>query len=72
MTANWEAQLEAISEKRLRYHDFMLPLQSGLTTLLTEVEQQQSSFNALKGLGQNRFQRRKPKARRVRTQTAAK
>ena len=72
MTANWEAQLEAISEKRLRYHDFMLPLQSGLTTLLTEVEQQQRSFNALKGLGQNRFQRRKPKARRVKTPTAAK
>ncbi|MBU2113897.1 MAG: DNA topoisomerase III [Gammaproteobacteria bacterium] len=72
MTANWEAQLEAICEKRLRYNDFMLPLQSGLTTLLTEVEQQQRSFNALKGLGQNRFQRRKPKARRVKTQTAAK
>ena len=72
MTAYWEAQLEAICEKRLRYHDFMQPLQSGLTTLLTEVEQQQSGFNALKGMGQNRFQRRKPKTRRAKAPTAAK
>ena len=64
MTAHWEAQLEAICAKRLRYNDFMQPLQSGLTTLLTELEQQQSGFSALKGLGQQRGQRRKPKTRR--------
>ena len=72
MTAHWEAQLEAICEKRLRYNDFMQPLISGLKSLLTEVDQQQSGFSALKGLGQNQFQRRKPSARRFMAKKAAK
>ena len=71
MTAHWEAQLDAICAKRLRYNDFMQPLQSGLKTLLTEVEQQKNRFNALKGLGQNRFQRRKPKVRRTKAPSTA-
>ncbi|GAB2905459.1 DNA topoisomerase III [Rheinheimera gaetbuli] len=72
MTAHWEAQLEAICDKRLRYNDFMQPLQSGLKTLLTDVEQQQIGFNALKGLGQKHFARRKPTTRRFKTKKATK
>lgn len=55
MTAHWEAQLEAICEKRLRYNDFMQPLVSGLHTLLAEVESQKAFFSGLNGLGQSRF-----------------
>ncbi|WP_327790333.1 DNA topoisomerase, partial [Vibrio anguillarum] len=38
MTAHWEAQLEAICEKKLRYQDFMNPLMNGLLLLLSEIE----------------------------------
>lgn len=62
MTAHWEAQLEAISKKQLQYNDFILPLQAGLTTLLGQVGQQQ--FVGLQGLGQRKFQRRKPTKRK--------
>lgn len=65
MTAHWEAQLEAICEKRLRYNDFMLPLEDGLTALLTEVAGQKQRFTSLHGLGQNRFQKSKPTSRRA-------
>ncbi|MDZ7871125.1 MAG: DNA topoisomerase III [Rheinheimera sp.] len=61
MTAHWEAQLEAICQKRLRYNDFMLPLVDGLTTLLTEVAAQKQNFSALHGLGQAKLQRRSRK-----------
>lgn len=58
MTAHWEAQLEAISDKRLVYQDFMQPLMSDLYTLLGEVEQQKQNLGGLKGLGQvRRFHR---------------
>ncbi|MDP5459172.1 DNA topoisomerase III [Alishewanella sp. SMS8] len=59
MTAHWEAQLEAICEKRLRYDQFMQPLQHGLIELISEVSQQHGQFSGLKGLGQNRFSRSK-------------
>lgn len=65
MTAHWEAQLEAISKKQLQYNDFMLPLQAGLTTLLGQVAQQQQQFVGLQGLGQRKFQKRKPRTRKV-------
>lgn len=71
MTAHWEAQLEAICDKRLRYNDFMQPLQTGLKMLLTEVEQQQPGFSVLKGLGQKRFARRKPTTRRFKAKKAS-
>lgn len=69
MTAHWEAQLEAICEKRLRYNDFMLPLTAGLHALLTEVNTSQK-FDNLRGLAKaappkKRFHRRKPSARRT-------
>lgn len=59
MTAHWEAQLEAICEKRLRYNDFMLPMVDGLKALLGEVETQKQLFAGLNGLGKNPFQKRK-------------
>jgi DNA topoisomerase-3 len=62
MTAHWEAQLEAICEKRLCYNDFMLPLVAGLTALLGEVDNQKQHFTGLHGLGQARFQQRKSRA----------
>lgn len=61
MTAHWEAQLEAICQKRLRYNDFMLPLTDGLKTLLLEVEGQKQNFSALHGLGQHKSPQRKRK-----------
>lgn len=61
MTAHWEAQLEAICQKRLRYNDFMLPLTDGLKTLLLEVDSQKQNFSALHGLGQHKSPQRKRK-----------
>ncbi len=63
MTAHWEAQLEAICEKRLRYNDFMQPMVSGLHSLLAEVETQKSYFSGLNGLGHSKVGTRpfKPK-----------
>lgn len=63
MTAHWEAQLEAICEKRLKYNDFMLPMLEGLTTLLGEVDAQKHPFTGLNGLGKNPFQKRTSKAK---------
>lgn len=58
MTAHWEAQLEAICEKRLRYNDFMQPMVSGLHSLLAEVETQKNNFSGLNGLGQSNIRTR--------------
>jgi DNA topoisomerase-3 len=58
MTAHWEAQLEAICKKRMRYNDFMLPLVEGLNGLLGEVEAKKQHFAGLNGLGKNTFQKR--------------
>lgn len=49
MTAHWESQLEAISEKRMKYGQFMQPMLEGLGTLIHQVEQ--IRFDGLKGLG---------------------
>lgn len=65
MTAHWEAQLEAICEKRLRYSDFMLPLEGGLKVLLVEVDSYKQHFAGLNGLGQRMFPRRKQNARKI-------
>lgn len=64
MTAHWEAQLEAICEKRMRYGDFMQPLVDGLRTLLAEVEVQRKSFAGLNGMGQKKFQKSKQNNRK--------
>ncbi|MGP5017354.1 DNA topoisomerase III [Vreelandella alkaliphila] len=57
MTAHWESQLEAISEKRMRYGQFMQPLTDGLKALIAEVEG--SDFSALRGMGKKSMRKRK-------------
>tara|TARA_B100001179_G_scaffold219474_1_gene193163 strand:- start:4676 stop:6604 length:1929 start_codon:yes stop_codon:yes gene_type:complete len=63
MTAHWESQLEAISEKRMRYMQFMQPLTEGLRTLIMEVENQ--DFKGLKGMGTKVVRRRKKSSKRT-------
>lgn len=75
MTAHWESQLEAISEKKLRYQEFMLPLSEGLNQLIAELDT--ADFQQLNGLGKRpaprRGKRRSPgtRKRRVTDQQAA-
>lgn len=57
MTAHWESQLEAISEKRMRYGQFMQPLTDGLKALIVEVES--GDFSALRGMGKKPMRKRK-------------
>ncbi len=52
MTAHWESQLEAISEKSMKYGEFMQPLTTGLATLIKEVSS--VNFDGMKGLGAKR------------------
>lgn len=63
MTAHWESQLEAISEKELRYDQFMQPLTEGLNALISEVERQ--NFAGLKGMGKKVVRRRRKTARKA-------
>jgi DNA topoisomerase-3 len=49
MTAHWESQLEAISDKTMKYEQFMTPLTDNLKVLINEVSN--VSFIALKGAG---------------------
>lgn len=62
MTAHWESQLEAISDKRLKYGQFMQPLTQGLAQLIAEVEGK--SFAGLRGMGKAVVRRRKASGRR--------
>ncbi|MFT7111315.1 MAG: DNA topoisomerase-3 [Psychrobacter glaciei] len=56
MTAHWEAQLEAISEKNMKYEQFMSPLTDNLKQLINEVSN--VSFSALKGAGKKNTYRK--------------
>ncbi len=49
MTAHWESQLEAISQKQMSYAQFMQPMVQGLQKLVNELEQVQ--FRGLQGMG---------------------
>lgn len=49
MTAHWESQLEAISEKNMKYGEFMQQMTSGLFDLINQVSC--IRFDKLKGLG---------------------
>lgn len=57
MTAHWESQLEAISEKRMRYGQFMQPLTDGLRALIAEVEH--GDFSALRGMGKKAVRKKR-------------
>jgi DNA topoisomerase-3 len=65
MTAHWESQLESISQKEIRYLDFMEPITNNLGVLVDEVKA--VSFNGLKGMGQSTFKSKskfKPRVKR--------
>ena len=49
MTAHWESQLGAISEKRMNYGQFMQPMQESLGSLIYQARQMR--FDGLRGLG---------------------
>ncbi|KAA0875162.1 DNA topoisomerase III [Nitrincola tapanii] len=57
MTAHWEAQLNAISEKKMRYGQFMQPLIDGIRALISEVESQ--DFSSLRGMGKTAVRKKK-------------
>ncbi|PIE00232.1 MAG: DNA topoisomerase III [Thiothrix nivea] len=65
MTAHWESQLEAISQRQVRYAQFMQPMIQGLTQLIDEVES--ADFRGLQGMGKAKTTRAgKKKTRKVR------
>lgn len=49
MTAHWESQLEAISQREMRYEQFMQPMTQGLAQLIDEVAA--VDLRGLQGLG---------------------
>lgn len=49
MTANWESQLEAISQKEIKYAHFMEPITQSIDALISEVKA--VTFSGLKGKG---------------------
>lgn len=57
MTAQWESQLEGISQRELRYDHFMVPMVQTLTNLIGEVSQ--TRFDGLAGKGSKKQIRRK-------------
>jgi DNA topoisomerase-3 len=62
MTAHWESQLEAISEKNMKYGQFMQPLTEGLSGLIDEVGR--VSFSGMEGMGK-KFVKRKTTRKRA-------
>lgn len=67
MTAHWESQLEAISQKEIKYAQFIVPITQSIYDLINEV--QSVTFSGLKGKGTPYKQKKgdsKPKAKRVR------
>ncbi|MGB5853710.1 MAG: DNA topoisomerase III [Oceanisphaera sp.] len=57
MTAHWESQLEAISEKNMSYSQFMQPMLAGLNMLINQVNS--IHFTGLKGHGKAPRRRKK-------------
>ena len=49
MTAHWESQLEAISQKEIKYAHFMDPITQSIDMLISEVKA--VTFSGLKGKG---------------------
>ena len=62
MTAHWESQLEAISQREMKYGQFMQPLTEGLSGLIDEVSS--VSFSGMKGMGK-KFVKRKTTRKRA-------
>lgn len=61
MTALWEQQLNAISQKQLNYQDFMQPLNQHLLGLIEQAKQHiPTALQGLKGQGDTFKRKRKP------------
>jgi DNA topoisomerase-3 len=69
MTAQWESQLSAISEKQQNYQAFMGALINTLPDLMSSVEVGQ--FSGLKGLGKPPVKRRSKSSRKPRAKKAS-
>jgi DNA topoisomerase-3 len=59
MTAHWESQLNAISQREMKYAHFMEPMTQSLHQLIEEVGSVQ--FQGLRGQGKALTQKRKRK-----------
>ncbi|PWQ94253.1 DNA topoisomerase III [Leucothrix arctica] len=57
MTAHWESQLDAISQRKMNYNQFMQPMTQDLSQLIDEVSRVE--FKGLQGLGKASFKKRK-------------
>ena len=57
MTAHWESQLEAISEKRMSYNQFITPMLDGLNRLVEQVGQ--IRFTGLQSHGKSPLRRKR-------------
>ncbi|PKH93224.1 DNA topoisomerase III, partial [Pseudoalteromonas sp. 78C3] len=64
MTAHWESQLEAISQKEIKYAHFMDPITQSIDALISEVKT--VTFSGLKGKGTSYKPRKnyKPRAKK--------
>lgn len=64
MTAHWESQLEAISQREINYQHFMAPMTQGLGQLIDEVSAVE--FRGLRGLGKppKQWAKKKPATKR--------
>ena len=62
MTAHWESQLEAISQRQMNYAQFMQPMTQDLSQLIGEVSNVE--FKGLQGLGKSAFGKRKPSGKK--------
>lgn len=67
MTANWEATLTLISEKKHRYQDFMQPLTQTLSGLIEQARQNRSAsaFRGLQAPQKTQKKTRKPTAKKA-------
>lgn len=61
MTAHWESQLEAISERKIKYGQFMQPMVEGLHGFIYQLDN--IRFDGLRGLGKASFQKTAGKKR---------
>ncbi|WP_293266504.1 DNA topoisomerase III [Neptunomonas sp.] len=59
MTAHWESQLEAISQREMKYENFMAPMTESLHRLIEDVSHVQ--FQGLKGQGKAPIKKRRRK-----------
>ena len=70
MTAQWESQLEAISQREIKYQQFMQPMLHSLGQLVDEVGSM--DFQGLQGMGKSSFKKRRKPTQHRRTASRSK